>query len=125
MHDLQHLGDELRRFKPKRQSCRALRAAISPTIAGRVACPPPTRENGGDIIWEIRFSARNSDGSLERFADTAALDQRKTVDLPISEATKPGSPALGFRARSRLPRSCERIRADAFCEACRRASSRL
>jgi glutamate synthase domain-containing protein 2 len=56
---------------------------------------PYHRENGGDIIWEIGsgyFGARNPDGtfSSERFAETAALDQVKMVELKISQGAKPG-----------------------------------
>jgi len=53
------------------------------------------RENGGDLIWEIGsgyFGARNPDGTFspERFADTAAIDQVKMVELKISQGAKPG-----------------------------------
>jgi len=53
------------------------------------------RENGGDIIWEIGsgyFGARNPDGTFSpgRFADTAAIDQVKMVELKISQGAKPG-----------------------------------
>jgi glutamate synthase domain-containing protein 2 len=53
------------------------------------------REHGGDIIWEIGsgyFGARNADGTFspERFAESAALDQVKMVELKISQGAKPG-----------------------------------
>jgi glutamate synthase domain-containing protein 2 len=53
------------------------------------------REHGGDIIWEIGsgyFGARNPDGTFspERFAESAALDQVKMVELKISQGAKPG-----------------------------------
>ena len=53
------------------------------------------REHGGDIIWEIGsgyFGARNPDGTFspERFADVAAIDQVKMVELKISQGAKPG-----------------------------------
>jgi glutamate synthase domain-containing protein 2 len=62
---------------------------------GEGGLSPYHRENGGDIIWEIGsgyFGARNPDGSFsaERFAETAALDQVKMVELKISQGAKPG-----------------------------------
>src|SRR5712675_659235 len=62
---------------------------------GEGGLSPYHRENGGDIIWEIGsgyFGARNPDGtfSSERFAETAALDQVKMVELKISQGAKPG-----------------------------------
>jgi glutamate synthase domain-containing protein 2 len=56
---------------------------------------PYHRENGGDIIWEIGsgyFGARNPDGTFspERFAESAALDQVKMVELKMSQGAKPG-----------------------------------
>jgi glutamate synthase domain-containing protein 2 len=53
------------------------------------------REHGGDIIWEIGsgyFGARNPDGTFspERFAESAAVDQVKMVELKISQGAKPG-----------------------------------
>jgi glutamate synthase domain-containing protein 2 len=53
------------------------------------------REHGGDIIWEVGsgyFGARNPDGTFspERFAESAALDQVKMVELKISQGAKPG-----------------------------------
>jgi glutamate synthase domain-containing protein 2 len=62
---------------------------------GEGGLSPYHRENGGDTIWEIGsgyFGARNPDGSFsrERFADSAALDQVKMVELKISQGAKPG-----------------------------------
>jgi glutamate synthase domain-containing protein 2 len=53
------------------------------------------RENGGDIIWEIGsgyFGCRNSDGTFspERFAEQAALDQVRMVEIKLSQGAKPG-----------------------------------
>jgi glutamate synthase domain-containing protein 2 len=53
------------------------------------------RENGGDIIWEIGsgyFSCRNPDGSFcaEKFAENAAHEQVKMVELKLSQGAKPG-----------------------------------
>jgi glutamate synthase domain-containing protein 2 len=62
---------------------------------GEGGLSPYHRENGGDIIWEIGsgyFGARTPDGTFspERFADTAALDQVKMVELKLSQGAKPG-----------------------------------
>src|ERR1700723_1639236 len=56
---------------------------------------PYHRENGGDLIWEIRsgyFGCRNRDGSFnpEEFARVATDDQIKMVELKISQGAKPG-----------------------------------
>jgi len=53
------------------------------------------RQGGGDIIWEIGsgyFGARNPDGSFspERFAETAALDQVRMIEVKLSQGAKPG-----------------------------------
>src|SRR5215470_2543149 len=80
----------------------AIRALNKGAAAGNFAhdtgeggLSPYHRENGGDLIWEIGsgyFGARNPDGTFspERFADTAALDQVKMVELKISQGAKPG-----------------------------------
>jgi glutamate synthase domain-containing protein 2 len=62
---------------------------------GEGGLSPYHREAGGDLIWEIGsgyFSARNLDGSFspERFAEVAALDQVKMVELKLSQGAKPG-----------------------------------
>jgi glutamate synthase domain-containing protein 2 len=56
---------------------------------------PYHREGGGDIIWEVGsgyFGCRNLDGSFngERFADVAANEQIKMVELKLSQGAKPG-----------------------------------
>ena len=56
---------------------------------------PHHKANGGDIVWELGsgyFGARNPDGSFspERFAETAANDQIKMVELKLSQGAKPG-----------------------------------
>jgi glutamate synthase domain-containing protein 2 len=53
------------------------------------------RENGGDIIWEIGsgyFGCRHPDGSFwpERFAEQAANEQVKMVEIKLSQGAKPG-----------------------------------
>jgi glutamate synthase domain-containing protein 2 len=53
------------------------------------------REKGGDLVWEIGsgyFGCRNPDGSFsaERFAENAASDQVKMIELKLSQGAKPG-----------------------------------
>ncbi|MDU8945143.1 FMN-binding glutamate synthase family protein [Ovoidimarina sediminis] len=53
------------------------------------------REGGGDLIYEIGsgyFGCRTAEGAFdpERFADTAALDQIKMIELKLSQGAKPG-----------------------------------
>ncbi len=53
------------------------------------------RENGGDLIWELGsgyFGCRNSDGtfSSERFAEQAANEQVKMIEIKLSQGAKPG-----------------------------------
>jgi len=53
------------------------------------------RVHGGDIIWEIGsgyFGCRNPDGtfSAERFAEQAAEDQVKMLEVKLSQGAKPG-----------------------------------
>jgi glutamate synthase domain-containing protein 2 len=62
---------------------------------GEGGLSPYHREHGGDIIWEIGsgyFGTRNPDGTFspERFAEVAACDQVKMVELKISQGAKPG-----------------------------------
>jgi glutamate synthase domain-containing protein 2 len=53
------------------------------------------RDGGGDLIYEIGsgyFGCRNPDGSFspEKFADQAARDQIKMIELKLSQGAKPG-----------------------------------
>ena len=53
------------------------------------------RENGGDLIWEIGsgyFGCRKDDGTFnpDTFAEQAAIDQVKMVEIKISQGAKPG-----------------------------------
>lgn len=53
------------------------------------------RQHGGDLVWEIGsgyFGCRNPDGSfnVERFAENAASDQVKMIELKLSQGAKPG-----------------------------------
>jgi glutamate synthase domain-containing protein 2 len=83
-------------------SSNAIRALNKGAKAGNFAhdtgeggLSPYHRENGGDLIWEIGsgyFGARNPDGTFspEHFAETAALEQVKMVELKMSQGAKPG-----------------------------------
>jgi len=56
---------------------------------------PYHRENGGDIIWEVGsgyFGCRNPDGSFcaAKFAEVAAHEQIKMIEIKISQGAKPG-----------------------------------
>ena len=56
---------------------------------------PYHRSGGGDIIWELGsgyFGARHADGTFspERFAETAANEQIKMIELKLSQGAKPG-----------------------------------
>lgn len=53
------------------------------------------RKHGGDLIWEIGsgyFGCRTSNGSFDpaRFAEQAADDQIKMIELKLSQGAKPG-----------------------------------
>jgi glutamate synthase domain-containing protein 2 len=53
------------------------------------------KEHGGDIIWEIGsgyFGCRNPDGtfSAERFAEQAANEQVRMLEIKLSQGAKPG-----------------------------------
>lgn len=56
---------------------------------------PYHRIHGGDIVWELGlgyFGARNRDGTFspEHFAERAADDQVKMVEIKLSQGAKPG-----------------------------------
>ncbi|MFG1345984.1 FMN-binding glutamate synthase family protein [Xanthobacter autotrophicus DSM 431] len=56
---------------------------------------PYHRIHGGDIVWELGsgyFGCRNRDGTFspERFAERAADDQVKMVEIKLSQGAKPG-----------------------------------
>ncbi|WP_099827440.1 FMN-binding glutamate synthase family protein [Oceaniglobus indicus] len=53
------------------------------------------REEGGDLIWEIGsgyFGCRHEDGTFnpEMFAERAASDQVKMIEIKLSQGAKPG-----------------------------------
>ncbi|WP_226780824.1 FMN-binding glutamate synthase family protein [Oceaniglobus trochenteri] len=53
------------------------------------------REGGGDLIWEIGsgyFGCRHDDGTFnpEKFAEGAASDQVKMIEIKLSQGAKPG-----------------------------------
>jgi glutamate synthase domain-containing protein 2 len=62
---------------------------------GEGGVSPYHRESGGDLVWELGsgyFGARSADGGFDpaRFADAAADDQIKMVELKLSQGAKPG-----------------------------------
>ena len=53
------------------------------------------RKHGGDLVWEIGsgyFGCRNRDGTFDEgaFAENAANDQVKMIEIKISQGAKPG-----------------------------------
>ncbi|HIL80649.1 MAG TPA: FMN-binding glutamate synthase family protein [Myxococcales bacterium] len=53
------------------------------------------RQPGGDLIWQVGtgyFGCRNDDGtfSAERFAETAATEAVRAIEIKISQGAKPG-----------------------------------
>jgi hypothetical protein len=74
---------------------------------------PYHREHGGDIIWEIGtgyFGCRNKDGSFApaKFAETAAQDQIKMIEIKLSQGAKPG--LGGILPAAKVTREVGRIR---------------
>ncbi|GGF64869.1 FMN-binding glutamate synthase family protein [Azorhizobium oxalatiphilum] len=62
---------------------------------GEGGLSPYHRIHGGDIVWELGsgyFGCRNRDGSFspERFAEKAADDQVKMIEIKLSQGAKPG-----------------------------------
>ena len=88
---------------------------------GEGGVSPYHRENGGDIIWEIGsgyFGCRNRDGSFnpELFAQVAADDQIKMVELKISQGAKPGHG--GVLPAAKVSEEISRIRGVPMGEDC-------
>ncbi len=57
------------------------------------------KAGGGDLVWEIGsgyFGCRTAGGNFDpkRFADTAASDQIKMIEIKISQGAKPGAGGL-------------------------------
>ncbi len=62
---------------------------------GEGSISPYHRENGGDIVWEVAsgyFGCRTADGRFDpaRFAEQAASDQVKMIEIKLSQGAKPG-----------------------------------
>ena len=62
---------------------------------GEGGVSPYHRENGGDLVWELGsgyFGARDDTGAFspERFAETAALEQIRMIEIKLSQGAKPG-----------------------------------
>jgi glutamate synthase domain-containing protein 2 len=88
---------------------------------GEGGVSPYHRENGGDLIWEIGsgyFGCRNRDGTFnpELFAQVAAHDQIKMVELKVSQGAKPGHG--GVLPAAKVSEEISRIRGVAMDEDC-------
>lgn len=88
---------------------------------GEGGVSPYHRENGGDLIWEIGsgyFGCRNRDGTFnpELFAQVAADDQIKMVELKVSQGAKPGHG--GVLPAAKVSEEISRIRGVAMDEDC-------
>jgi glutamate synthase domain-containing protein 2 len=62
---------------------------------GEGSISPYHLEGGGDIVWEVAsgyFGCRDADGRFDpaRFAERAALDQVKMIEIKLSQGAKPG-----------------------------------
>ena len=62
---------------------------------GEGSISPYHREFGGDIVWEVAsgyFGCRTKDGRFDpaRFAEQAAHDQVKMIEIKLSQGAKPG-----------------------------------
>ncbi len=88
---------------------------------GEGGVSPYHQENGGDLIWEIGsgyFGCRNRDGTFnpELFAQVAAHDQIKMVELKVSQGAKPGHG--GVLPAAKVSEEISRIRGVAMDEDC-------
>jgi glutamate synthase domain-containing protein 2 len=66
---------------------------------GEGGISPHHLSHGGDLVWEIGtgyFGCRNGDGSFdpEAFAEKAALDQVRMIEIKLSQGAKPGQGGL-------------------------------
>jgi glutamate synthase domain-containing protein 2 len=71
------------------------RCLVSRHDTGEGGFSPYHQQNGGDIIWEIGsgyFGCRKADGAFnpDRFAEVAASDQIKMIEIKLSQGAKPG-----------------------------------
>ncbi len=89
---------------------------------GEGGLSPYHRENSGDIIWEIGsgyFGCRTPDGkfSPERFAEQAASDQVKMVEIKLSQGAKPGHGGVlpGAKVSRGDCRNARRLRSAVDC----------
>ncbi len=62
---------------------------------GEGSISPYHREAGGDVVWEVAsgyFGCRDAEGRFDpqRFADQAAADQVKMIEIKLSQGAKPG-----------------------------------
>jgi glutamate synthase domain-containing protein 2 len=88
---------------------------------GEGGVSPYHQENGGDLIWEVGsgyFGCRTRDGKFDpaKFAEVAASDQIKMVELKISQGAKPGHG--GVLPAAKVSPEIARIRGVAEGEDC-------
>ena len=88
---------------------------------GEGGVSPYHEQEGGDLIWEIGsgyFGCRTKDGQFDpdKFADRAALDQIKMVELKVSQGAKPGHG--GVLPAAKVSEEIARIRGVAMGEDC-------
>lgn len=90
-------------------------------VTGEGSISPYHRKHGGDIIWQIGsgyFGCRTEEGrfSPERFAEKAALDQVKMIEIKLSQGAKPGhGGVLPRRKITREIAKTREIRRDRDC----------
>ena len=70
-------------------------------------------KHGGDLIWQIGsgyFGCRKEEGGFcpERFAETAALDQVRMIEIKLSQGAKPGHG--GVLPKAKISREIARTR---------------
>jgi glutamate synthase domain-containing protein 2 len=79
------------------------------------------KAGSGDLVWELGsgyFGCRNKDGSFDpvQFAETAALDQVKMIEVKLSQGAKPGHG--GVLPGSKVTKEIAQARGIAIGETC-------
>lgn len=79
------------------------------------------KAGGGDLVWELGsgyYGCRNKDGSFDpvQFAETAALDQVKMIEIKLSQGAKPGHG--GVLPGSKVTKEIAEARGVAIGETC-------
>ena len=90
-------------------------------VTGEGAVSRYHRQHGGDLIWQIGsgyFGCRDDNGRFhpDRFAETAALDQIKMIEIKLSQGAKPGHGGVLPKAKiTREIAETRQIRRDRDC----------